>query len=58
MKVETITFEYEHCAECPNTLMDYNGDWCDRNQCRKRIPYLWGDIPDWCPLETKEEGEL
>ncbi len=60
MKVEKITLEYRHCGECPHLR-----DWFDTGKagyrCSKKrriIPDLWGDIPDWCPLETKkEEGE-
>ena len=52
-KIETITYEYEHCGGCPSSY------WLDtgKEKCAKRrriIPDLWGDIPDWCPLETKE----
>ena len=57
-KKETIANIYEHCGECPN---------CDAyeyvkvHRCYKRsrvriIKDLWGEIPDWCPLETVEEG--
>ncbi len=56
-KIETIIFEYEHCGECPCALVEFEtgeGE-CDRGECRRIIPDLWGDIPDWCPLETKEE---
>ena len=54
-KIDTITVEYEHCGECPHT-----SDWLRSKgpKCSKAdriIPDLWGDIPDWCPLETKEE---
>jgi len=58
MKQETITFEYEHCGECPNA------DYCPikgnthRYRCFKtkyKIPDLWGEIPKWCPLEDKRE---
>lgn len=59
MKVETLTFEYEHCGECPNVF-----DWCDtgkkgyrcnRGKRIRIIPDLWGKIPDWCPLPNKVE---
>ena len=55
MKVETITFEYEHCGECTNA--DYRGDG-KKYKCllkKRLIPDLWGEIPDWCPLPDKEE---
>ena len=53
MKIVTITHEYEHCGECPAALGEPDRHWC--NRIDRRIPALWGDIPDWCPLETKEE---
>jgi len=52
-KIETITFEYNHCGECPNA----NGgghnykSYCDKKE--KKINNLWGKIPKWCPLEDK-----
>ncbi len=53
-KIETITYEYEHCGECPWVLARFDSDkhWCEKEE--RIIPDLWGDIPDWCPLETKE----
>ena len=52
IKVETLTFEYEHCGDCPHP--DQNSKW--KCSLRKRIiPVLWGEIPEWCPLETKRE---
>ena len=55
-KIETVTQEIEHCGECPH--VDWNTapkkHYCIRKELRK-IPDLWGEIPDWCPLETKEE---
>ncbi len=54
-KIETLVFEYKHCGECPAALVGFDKEInaCDRGQ--RIIPALWGDIPDWCPLETKEE---
>ena len=54
-KIETITTEIEHCAECPNVLSWYDtGKKEPRCGKRKRIVCdLWGEIPSWCPLEEK-----
>ena len=55
-KIETITTEIEHCAECPNVLSWYDtGKKEPRCGKRKRIVCdLWGEIPTWCPLPDKE----
>jgi len=46
MKKETITFNYETCAECPYA----NNGKCTKK--KKELTDLWyGSIPDWCPLE-------
>jgi hypothetical protein len=54
-KLETITFEYEHCGECSNA--DWSGLEPRKHYCllkkRKKIPELWGQIPKWCPLPDK-----
>ena len=61
MKIETITFEYEHCGECPNCgcFEGSNDYWCvliekDTLTLREKIPDLWGEIPEWCPLPDGE----
>ena len=56
MKIETITHEYYHCGECSNSSRWFNPSKEGYKCCKanKIIPDLWGDIPDWCPLETKE----
>ena len=52
-KKETITFQYEHCEECSNRSGPKYMKWtCSKT--RRIIPDLWGDIPDWCPLEEVE----
>ena len=59
MKQETLTFYYESCGECPNALSWYDTGKCeprcDHGKRRRIIKDLWGKIPDWCPLEDKEE---
>lgn len=59
-KKETITYEYEHCGECPNAE-DYFPELKPRYRClkeqRRVIKDLWGEIPDWCPLETVDVDE-
>ena len=54
-KIETIIFEYEHCGECPYGSQQFGKHRCCKEQRVRMIPDLWGDgdIPDWCPLETK-----
>lgn len=60
IKQETITFEYEHCGECPNVLgwidTGKEGNRCDRGKRTRIIKDLWGKIPDWCPLPDKKEA--
>ena len=59
VKIETLTFEYNHCAECPNCER-VKGAYEFENRCRlkkRKIPDLWGEIPKWCPLENKKEDE-
>uniref|UniRef100_A0A6M3IIC8 Uncharacterized protein n=1 Tax=viral metagenome TaxID=1070528 RepID=A0A6M3IIC8_9ZZZZ len=54
MKVETLTFEYDHCGECPYISSPKYMKW----KCLKKrriVPEIWGKIPDWCPLPDKEE---
>ena len=54
MKIETITFEYQHCGECPNTISSRDTTkWYCEKMDNKKIPDLWGEIPKWCPLEDK-----
>ena len=59
-KIETLTFEYEHCGECPCLLIyftpGHNG--CDRMDPTRKIANLWGDIADWCPLEEKKDAKV
>ena len=58
MKVETITYEYEHCGVCSNAYGDPTPKKSYRCKCLKTgrvIPDIWGDIPDWCPLPDKED---
>ena len=58
-KIETLTYEYEHCGDCPNIygIADFPDSECACNKTRKIILDIWGDIPEWCPLETKTEKE-
>jgi len=52
-KIETITFKYEHCGECPHCGgWDYPCDICDLT--KKKTPSIWGKIPKWCPLKDAE----
>ena len=57
-KKETWTEEYEHCGECP-----YTSDWfdtgkegyrCDKVKRVRIIKDLWGEIPEFCPLEDSD----
>ncbi len=53
MKVETLTFEYDHCGVCSNV----SGPKYMKYVCKKTrrvIPDLYGEIPEWCPLPDKE----
>lgn len=64
MKVETLSFEYEYCWECPNVL-----DWIETgkkgDRCRKAkrgkgyriIGDIFDKIPEWCPLPDKEDKD-
>ena len=46
-KIEAVSFEYEHCGDCYHAY----DKTCDLTG--KKIPEMWGKIPDWCPLENK-----
>ena len=53
-KKETWTEEYKHCGECLYVMTNY----ARKHRCtktRRLIKDLWGEIPDWCTLETVEE---
>ena len=55
-KIEAIIFEYEHCGECSNadwSRLEPKKNFCLLNN-RREIPAIWGKIPKWCPLESKE----
>ena len=52
MKKETIVYEYKACGECSNADMKNGMGYCVK--AKRRIPYLWGEIPKWCPLEDKD----
>jgi len=54
-KIETLTFEYEHCGECSNAGLKRGGNYCVKT--KRTIPDVWGKIPDWCPLEDKKESD-
>ena len=60
-RIETLTFEYEHCSECPNILDWFDtgkrGDRCEkakRGRGYRIIKDMSGEIPKWCPLEKKD----
>ena len=59
MKVDTVTYEIEHCGGCPHVLDWFDtgkqGERCGKGKRRKLVPDAWGEIPKWCPLETKKE---
>ena len=57
-KVDTHTFEYNHCGECPEVL-DYHDTGKKGHRCGKlkRVRILgdiWGPIPSFCPLPDKK----
>ena len=57
-KIETTTDEIGHCGECSNADYSLTVKNPLRHKCHKTkrvIPDIWGEIPSWCPLETKEE---
>ena len=55
-KIDTITVEYEHCGECPYSEGGFGAGYrCSKDRRKRILEKMWGDIPDWCPLETKEE---
>lgn len=60
-KLDTITFEYAYCGECPHVLdwLDEGklGHRCGREGQTRLIPNPWSGIPDWCPLPDKEEKD-
>ena len=66
LKIETIEFEYEHCGECSNCDVVFGkrgktGNFPSSWKCEltgKKIPGLWGDIPEWCPLPDKETSDV
>lgn len=58
MRIETVTFEYEHCGECPHPgflVADFDPRCrlAKHGRGNRIIKDLWGEIPDWCPLEKK-----
>jgi len=57
-RLETITFEYDECGECPNPLNPKEtgrSGWTCAKAPKRIIHSLWGEgIPDWCPLPKKE----
>ena len=58
-KKETVTFEYEHCGECPHAEDRMDGNYlcyvCTRRKRNKSIKDLWGEIPNWCHLENSND---
>ena len=52
-KKETLTFFYESCGECSNADTKNGKHYCILKE--RRIPFLWGEIPEWCPLSDKME---
>ena len=56
-KIDTVILEYEHCVECAyeeKWALNTDKSRCHRGKRSRTIPDIWGDIPDWCPLEEKE----
>jgi hypothetical protein len=53
-KVDTVTFEYEHCGECSNC--DYKDSEYYCLKAERVLDGIWNGIPDWCPLEDKKES--
>lgn len=57
MRTETITLEYKNCGECAHvdsTWISFRSKvYCFKCVPRKIIKDIWGEIPDWCPLEEK-----
>ena len=53
MRIETITFEYEHCGECPE--VDYQNGKYRCTKTNRTAKEIWGEIPKWCPLEEKKD---
>lgn len=50
-KIQTLTFEYEHCFYCPEAGVHH----CVLDKKHRKID-LWGKFPEWCPLPNKEEN--
>ena len=51
-KKETWTEEYAHCGECPYVDGGFGRHGCAKKS--KVIKDLWGEIPEWCPLEDSD----
>ena len=59
IKVETSTYEIICCGGCPY-CRDYQGkrgNRCVKGRRYKLVPDIWGEIPEWCLLETKKEDK-
>ena len=56
-KIETIISEIEHCRECSSVestwICSKSPAYCSKFTPPKRLnkEKLWGEIPDFCPLE-------
>ncbi len=54
-KIDSVIVEYEYCGECPYVEGEFGtGYRCGKGKGKRILEKMWGDIPDWCPLETKE----
>ena len=64
MKVDTHIYEYEHCGQCPYSDSTWKSlrskVYCVKTKPKRLLirDNLWGDIPAWCPLETKGEENV
>jgi len=53
MRLLTVTTKIKHCGQCC-WVDDASGRWkCPKK--RRVIKELWGDIPEWCPLEKEKD---
>ena len=55
-KQETLTFYYTRCGECPNAGDNPEYSFCLK-KASKKITDLWGEIPEFCPLEDSPKTE-
>ena len=57
-KIDSLVHVFDHCGDCQHALdwidTGKKGDRCGKGKRLRIIKDLWGEIPDFCPLEEKK----